>query len=199
MAAYTFQEIVSGATKSGVFQTKTRQSLDWFAAYARNFKIGGGDLMRGEKENLQNSLPPVGSLCMFFYDAKTKDKLPYWDRFPCIFVIERYKDGSWLGINLHYLNYVARAKLMDALYNNSTAKNLTSQKKLAINYSILKNSTKYTWFKPCVKRYLPGHIKSRFLKIPPENWNLAVMLPLQNFEKASSVKVWSDSQKHYIG
>ena len=29
----------------------------------------------------------------FFYDPKTKDKLPYYDRFPVVIINEIYPDG----------------------------------------------------------------------------------------------------------
>ena len=40
---------------------------------------------------------------MFFYDAKTQDKLPYWDYFPLCIPIKKYKNG-FMGLNLHYLH-----------------------------------------------------------------------------------------------
>ena len=43
-----------------------------------------------------------GNLYMFFYDPKTKEDLPYWDKFPMVLVLENYSDG-FLGLNLHYL------------------------------------------------------------------------------------------------
>ena len=57
----------------------------------------------------------IGKMYMFYYDAKTKDKLPYWDRFPLIFVLDVRPDRFW-GVNLHYLPPLYRAKLMNALY-----------------------------------------------------------------------------------
>ena len=44
----------------------------------------------------------VGKMYMFFYDAKYKDTLPFFDIFPLVFPIEFYSEG-FLGINLHYL------------------------------------------------------------------------------------------------
>ena len=45
-----------------------------------------------------------GALNMFIYDPKLKNKLPYYDTFPLVLPIERYRDG-FLGINFHYLPY----------------------------------------------------------------------------------------------
>ena len=41
-----------------------------------------------------------GRLYFFLYDPKTKDELPYYDRFPLVLVLEKYDDG-FLGLNLH--------------------------------------------------------------------------------------------------
>ena len=70
---------------------------------------------------------------MFIYDPKHKDTLPFYDTFPLVFPIEIYSD-SFLGINLHYLPPVLRAKLMDALY--TTANNNKYNEYKLINISI---------------------------------------------------------------
>src|SRR4051812_41636100 len=43
-----------------------------------------------------------GEMIFFMYDAKWKDKLPFFDRFPLIFPVEMYPNG-FAGMNLHYL------------------------------------------------------------------------------------------------
>lgn len=135
----------------------------------------------------------IGSMISFFYDAKLKDVLPYWDQFPLVFPIEIYDDG-FLGINLHYLPPLLRAKLMDALYTTAITKKDKIQR-LKISYDILVSATKFSPFKPCVKRYLKGHVKSRFFYIEPNEWDMALMLPTQRFVGASEQKVWRDSRE----
>jgi hypothetical protein len=113
--------------------------------------------------------------------------------FPLVFPIDLRKDG-FLGINLHYLPPVLRAKLMNAIYQtiNNDAYNDTT--KLKISYSILSNASKYRYFKPCIKQYLATHVQSSYLNIEPTNWDSALMLPTEQFKKATKEQVWKDSR-----
>ena len=119
-----------------------------------------------------------GALNMFIYDPKLKNKLPYYDTFPLVLPIERYRDG-FLGINFHYLPYALRARLLSRLDPNA-------------NYSALKN---VKLVKPTLKRYLYTNVRSRFRKLEEEDFMTAIMLPVQRFRKSSASKVWSDSRK----
>ena len=119
-----------------------------------------------------------GALNMFIYDPKLKNKLPYYDTFPLVLPIERYRDG-FLGINFHYLPYALRARLLSRLDPDA-------------NYSALKN---VRLVKPTLKRYLNSNVRSRFRKLEEEDFMTAIMLPVQRFKKASASKVWSDSRK----
>lgn len=144
-------------------------------------------------ENMNNlSANSIGKMYMFFYNAKHKDTLPYWDKFPLIFPIEYYKD-SMLGINLHYLPPVIRAQLMNALYETVNNEKMNKTTKLKISYQILKNSTKFKLFNPCVKKYLFSNVKSQFQYVKPEYWDAALLLPSERFQKKSKEKVWQDS------
>ena len=119
-----------------------------------------------------------GALNMLIYDPKLKKKLPYYDTFPLVLPIERYRDG-FLGINFHYLPYALRARLLSRLDPNA-------------NYSALKN---VRLVKPTLKRYLNSNVRSRFRKLEEEDFMTAIMLPVQRFRKSSASKVWSDSRK----
>ena len=134
----------------------------------------------------------VGTMCMFFYDAKTKEKLPYWDKLPVIFIVDVTKDGFY-GINMHYLPPFFRAKLMDALYDIVNNKNYDQTTKLQLSYKILSGSSQFSAYKPCFKRYLNSYVRSRFMYISPQEWNLCLFLPLERFQKASTQTVWNDS------
>lgn len=134
----------------------------------------------------------IGQMYLFAYDPKHKKTLPYYDRFPLIFPFD-YADGGFYGINLHYLSPQHRAQLMDALYGllNNLDRDETTQ--LRLSYQILKSSSKFKYFAPCVKHYLNSHVQSPFYYINPDEWDAALFLPLQRFEKASSSKVYVDS------
>lgn len=135
--------------------------------------------------------PTPGKMLMFQYDAKYKDVLPYWDKFPVIFPIELYKD-SYLGINMHYLPPVHRIRLMDALYENVNNKKYDETTKLKINYQILNSAAKFRYFKPCIKKYLYSHVKSQLVEVPIDEWDYVCFLPIARFQKASQRKVWDN-------
>ena len=149
-----------------------------------------------DKENLKPAImeSDIGAMFMFFYDPKHKAKLPYYDTFPLIFPIELKNDG-FLGINLHYLPPMLRAKLMDALYQTITDTKYNDKTRLQISYDTLSSASKYRYFKPCLKRYLWGHVKSNYLNIPPSMWDAALMLPIAQFQKARPETVWNFSKE----
>lgn len=141
----------------------------------------------------------IGHMFFFFYDAKLKKKLPYWDKFPLVIPIEIYSDG-FLGLNLHYISPPLRAKLLSDLSSilNNTKYDKTT--KFRISYAYLKRTTKILpkEAKPCIKRYLYTHIKSKFLPIYSMDWIWVIYLPYEEFTsqtRASVTKqdVWSDS------
>jgi hypothetical protein len=140
----------------------------------------------------------IGRMFSFWYDAKLKKKLPYWDRFPLIFLIESYSDG-FLGINLHYLPLSYRARLMDALYRTANNRSYDATTRLIISYQILKSATKYRYFKPCVKRYLFSHVNSQFMRIDANEWDMALMLPTERFQKEKREVVWQESVSQLTG
>lgn len=189
----TFGEILARSVTSNV-NAKQRQddSVKWFQDQARKTKVKPSELMRQDKTRLKNNLR-IGDMGFFFYDPKHKKTLPYYDTFPLVLKIEDYEDG-FLGLNFHYLPYVLRAKLMDALFSVTNNKKYDESTKLLISYDILKSAAKFSLYKPCVKRYLTNHVRSRFLKIYANEWDMALFLPVHNFEKATATKVWQDSR-----
>lgn len=192
MAAVVFDEILLQGVRSGVIPAKTKKAREWYRNKAR--ELGGKatqSSLVGDNERVRSRLLP-GTMVFFVYDPKTKQKLPYYDRFPLTVVIETTSDG-FLGLNLHYLPYIQRAKLMDALYTISNNKKYDDTTRLRLTYDILKSAAKFNAFKPCLKRYLNGHLRSKFVYVNPSEWDIALFLPVENFKKAGKRKVWTDS------
>jgi hypothetical protein len=133
---------------------------------------------------------------MYFYsyDPKTKETLPYYDRFPLVIPIEPYNDG-FLGLNLHYLPPQLRLVLLDKLYNLLTDTSFDEFTRLKLSYSLLSSTSRYKEFQPCLKRYLFSHLRSRFIEVPADQWEIAIFLPTEQFVKASSAKVHRESRK----
>ena len=136
----------------------------------------------------------VGHMYHFYYDPKTKGTLPYYDRFPLVVVTDIYPDG-FLGLNLHYLPPALRAKLMDGLYTISNNKKFDETTRMRVSYDMLKSASKFRGYKPCVKRYLTGHLQSRLAYINATEWDIALFLPVEQFAKAGKSEVWADSRK----
>jgi len=138
--------------------------------------------------------PIVGQLFVFYYDAKHKKTLPYWDMFPMTMVIEMYDDG-FLGLNIHYLPPVLRMRLMGLIMGTMKAPKLSREAKAKITYQIIKRTASFAIAKPAIKRYLTGHIKSRVIRVKPTEWQNAALLPIDMFQKADRKKVWADTIK----
>ena len=83
---------------------------------------------------------------------------------------------------------------MDALYAAATTQQLDETTRLKISYNILQQATKYRFFKPCIKRYLVSHVKSRFFYIEPTEWEMALFLPIDRFVGANRNRVYRDSR-----
>lgn len=167
----------------------------WFRNKARNINVQPNYILNAKPyASKLNSTPGIGSMFLFRYDAKHKEDLPYWDMYPLIFPFNMTNDG-FMGINMHYLPPYLRARLMDALYSLTNNKRYDTSTKLRISYSILKSASKFRYFEPCVKRYLNNQVRSRFMYIEPSEWDIALFLPLHQFQKASAGKVWQDSRK----
>lgn len=133
-----------------------------------------------------------GKMYSFFYDPKHKKTLPYYDTFPIIFLMD-IADKGFYGMNLHYLPPVLRAKMMDALYPYVSNKKFDERTRMKLSYEAMKTASKFKLFQPTIKRYLTSHVKSTFLEIPADKWEIAAFLPTARFKKASNKKVWGDS------
>lgn len=134
----------------------------------------------------------LGGMYFFFYNPKTKDDLPYYDIFPLVMPLEKHADG-FLGLNLHYLPPRMRFMLLNKLIGRAVYDSNDELKRLKISYDILSATKRYREFRPCVKKYLFSHIKSKILAVGSDEWDVATYLPVQQFKKATTKEVWQDS------
>lgn len=135
----------------------------------------------------------IGSMYMFFYDPKHKETLPYYDSFPLVIVLKPAA-GGFLGLNLHYLPPVLRAKFLDALLDVTNNKRYDESTKFKLTYGMLANASKFKYFKPCIKHYLSDHVRSRFAMVQAPEYEIAVFLPTADFQKATTSQVYKDSR-----
>ncbi len=119
---------------------------------------------------------------MFFYDAKTKNTLPYFDMFPLVFPLRRFGDG-FTGINVHYLppafkedfyNIYTRFKLNDE-FDETTLYRMTWSK-----------ISRFKVMRPLIRKYSYTHIKSRFLILRADEVPTAMLLPLTRLVKPNT-------------
>lgn len=135
-----------------------------------------------------------GDIFAYHYDPKTKNELPYYDRFPLTIILESYSDG-WLGLNLHYLPPNMRQVFLNRLVDLANIDPSNNRARIAISYQMLKDANRLSYFKPCIKRYLVGHVRSQMMRIFPHEWGLVIHMPFEQFTKASKQFVWSESRK----
>ena len=187
-----FQKLELAAFRKGI-TPRTAESQAWFQKQAGYLgRINNNALLKEPVLKTESEQIP-GGMFMYFYDPKTKDTLPYYDKFP-LTVIVGPAPGGFTGLNLHYLPMVLRAKLLDALMDITSDKKYDDNTKFNLSYNTLKKASKMRYFKPCFKRYLTANVKSRFARVPASEWEIATFLPTASFEKASKTAVWKDSR-----
>lgn len=135
-----------------------------------------------------------GDMYLFLYDPKTKDSLPYYDTAPLVLPFRSAK-GGFYGLNMHYLPPMMRVQLLEALMTFSTNPQLNETTRLRLRWGLINDASKFPGVEICTKRYLYSHVKSRFLRINPTDWKKTILLPIENFVKATSQKVHSDGRR----
>ena len=182
-----FQTLEIEAFRAGI-TPRTKESIEWFRKKARQLYRGRDNNINRRKLLQDNELElknrpitrtddgPVGNMYMFFYDAKYKDTLPYYDAFPLILMLGPAK-GGFYGLNLHYLPPVLRAKALDAALDD----NRESIPKKFVN--------------PMIHRYLFNHVRSRFALVDKPEWEIATFLPTADFQGAGTSTVYRDSRR----
>jgi len=142
-----------------------KKSLSWYMSQVKEessrYKKDSKKLMRDEKkdtddENVLRRYTVAGHLYMFEYKAKSR-WLPYYDRFPLVYVM-RSNGGEFWGANLHYMNpkrrIIAVKKLMEGRVDMP---------------------------KSCFHKYLGDHVNGFYLDLAAVEWDTAILLPVEDF------------------
>ena len=184
------------AIKTSTAGAKARAAGDWFrekvkqaGASAKMKAVTPNQLLRRQPDD--NIL--LGKMFFYKYDPKFAKKLPYWDMYPLVFPFER-APGGFYGLNLHYIPPRDRAVLMDNLNQYASNNKYDQTTRLELSYRLLK---RYGRAVPCVKRYLGDRIVSQTVRIDADEWEVAIFLPVERFQKASKGTVWADSRRFY--
>ena len=177
--------------KPAELRARSIESMNWFRNNLRQIRVRSSSLM--DEFDAEGALQ-LGQMYMFFYDAKTQDKLPYWDYFPLCIPIKRYKTG-FMGLNLHYLPIDLRQQLYYRLLPRATTTVFTEYTRLKIDYNFLKSRNSLRAFKACIRRYRYEHMIGKMAHVPANEWELTVHLPLALWRKSSEQKIHQDSRK----
>jgi hypothetical protein len=184
------------AIKTSTAGAKARAAGDWFREKVR--QAGASAKMKAVTPNQLLRRQPddnilLGKMFFYKYDPKFAKKLPYWDMYPLVFPFEK-APGGFYGLNLHYIPPRDRAVLMDNLNQYASNNKYDKTTRLELSYRLLK---RYGRAVPCVKRYLGDRIVSQTVRIDADEWEVAIFLPVERFQKASKGTVWADSRRFY--
>lgn len=183
------------------YQTMSRESVRWLQNKVNEIRNPSSvrSQIANEKDRHRNKFQLgfntrflLGGLYFFYYNPKLRNDLPYYDIFPLVMPLEKYNDG-FLGLNIHYLPVKYRIAFMSKLMGRAIYDENDEIKRIKITYDILSSARRYREFRPCVKRYLNTQIRSKIIAVMPDEWDVAMMLPVHQFRKAPASEVWSDS------
>ena len=176
-------------------EARSLESLRWFQQRVKTMRLTSESFYRQSSLNKARRYLE-GRMYTFFYDAKTKDKLPYWDRFPVVLILDLNQTG-FTGLNFHYIPPKYRVRLLYELYKYIRLDDDTRDRKMKphirMRYEMLRGLTKMRFFKPCFKRYLTTQIEGRALEITPDYWDVMAMLPLADWQKKQAREVYTES------
>lgn len=194
MGTNIFSKIQTKAELAGI-EKRSKQSRNWFIQNLKNIRnITSASLLKDESL-IKRQRPLIGRMFMFMYDPKTKETLPYYDRFPLIVMVEPAKNGFY-GLNLHYLPPRLRAIFFDELMSRMNNDKFNKTTRIKLSYDMLKSASKMRAFRPCFKRYLFSQVKSRTVEVPPSEWEIALFLPSDDFAKMDREKIWKESKRY---
>lgn len=195
-----FDRIKDSIAKEGLVARSTA-SREWLRQKMKEVRFPGAaketfiNMNQKSVESIRNKFF-IGNMYFFAYNPKFRDTLPYYDIFPLVLPVENYGD-SFLGLNLHYLPPKHRIILLDKLSDILTDTKFNEKTRYRISYDYLKATSKVFEATPCIKKYLWTHVRSRFLRVTADEFDLAVLLPFEQFQKQSSSFVWAESLKKF--
>ena len=150
-----------------------KKSLSWYrsavraeaSSYKKNFdkyilneKSDRVGAVEEQDANQLRRYPVQGHLYMFEYKAKMRH-LPYYDRFPLVYVLKATKSEFW-GLNLHYL---------------------TPKKRIICTKKLMQGRIDIP--KRCFHKYLQPHVDGLMLDLASSEWDTAILLPTEDFVK----------------
>lgn len=162
-----------------------------------NVAFGGGEYTANEVvEFMQTTEESVskydafsGGMYLFRYNPQSSKRyMKQYDALPLVIMLGQQGDG-FEGLNLHYLPSKYRISFMRALYGDDELENITEDDVTGR----LARTASFKFVKPCYKSYKYTGVSSRLVQIPPQNWLIASLLPISDFQLRPRKEVWADS------
>ena len=173
-----------------------KKTLSWYinavkaeaSSYKKNFnkyilneksdKVGA---VKDQDANELRRYVVQGHMYMFEYKAKMK-YLPYYDRFPLVYVIKTLGKGEFWGANLHYM---------------------TPKKRIQATRKLMQGRIDIP--KKCFHKYLTAHVDTLYLDLALVEWDTAILLPTEDFVKnmngmmfpIEKETVWNDTNENF--
>jgi hypothetical protein len=171
-----------------------KKSMDWFRKrITKNFSNVRTARIFRDQSMFKNGMT-LGKMYFYEYDALHKDTLPLWDRYPLVIPFDAYrsKEGKEivLGLNFHYLPPILRMAAFRALLKYKSRDRFVKSTKLDFSWTIIKALSQSKYFEHAVHAYRMDHVRSKFVEIPSQSWELILFLPLQRFQKGSKTQAW---------
>lgn len=170
---------------------KAKEALAWYKQSVETINTKpstggtGGNIPPTSDFFKKSSYPEIGKMYLYTYNPVLREKLPFFDMYPLVIVIDYFsgKHGAgFIGLNLHYLPPGARITLLTALENIRNNDKMDDTTKFNISYRLLKGAAdRYYGYQNCIKKYYVGHVVSSFHEIYPQDWEKVVLLPLQRW------------------
>lgn len=173
----------------------TKKSLDWFRKYIpRAYNRVRKPQMVRDRGMWKNKMQ-LGKLYLFDYsEPKHKDTLKLYDKFPLVFPFSSYraKDGGLIltGLNMHYLSPKLRMIAFISLLRLKTENRYRNNTRLNIEWQVLKSMSESKYFSHAVHSYRMDHVRSVFIEVPSQSWEMVLFLPLERFEKGTKQEAW---------
>lgn len=165
-------------------------SEEWLQEQARTLNVTPQRFL-ADSDRLVNR-PMLGRMYMFQYDPKLKESLRFYDTFPLVIPLE-YNRNGFTGFNLHYLRPESRAHVLEILKEYLTDNKMADRTRINITWDRIQRRLPLNELKRTVKSYLMTNVKSRFLNLLVEDWDLAVWIPADRFKKARRNRVWEEA------
>tara|TARA_B100002019_G_C21228684_1_gene578829 strand:+ start:800 stop:1477 length:678 start_codon:yes stop_codon:yes gene_type:complete len=160
------------------------KSYSWYKSQVR--KLGTVTPRSYMKDaSMVNTIKP-GGMYLFRYLPYEREYLKIWDQFPLLLPFRKWGE-YFIGINLHYMPYLIRYRLLQDLSRYTTDDNYDEKTRLNLSWKLLLRFSQTAPVKGAVKKYFFSNVsRGVFMEVPYPDWTLASQLPLERFKSKNA-------------